>query len=67
MKHADWAKEYMCDVHFRANGGTGGWTVKSMVGGSGCAITTEHAGEIPPSMDEVVEAIWKQIRPDNSV
>ena len=62
MKHADWIREHLCDVHFQSNGWTNGWTVKTWVGFVDAFITTEHEGKLPPDMDAVVDAIQAQLR-----
>lgn len=65
MKHKHWIKEHLCDVHFQANGATGGWTVKTWVGFVSGHVVTEHENSLPPTMDEVVDAILDQIRVKN--
>ena len=61
MRNAHWIKEHLVDVHFLTNGATGGWTVKTWVGFVGGFITTEHAGEMPPSIDDVVDTVLAKI------
>ncbi len=62
MKHANWIREHLCDVHMLANGQTGGWTVKTWVHFCDSFITTEHVNSLPPSMDEIVEAVLLKIQ-----
>jgi len=62
MKHSDWIRDNVGDVHFRADGQTGGWTVKTWVASVDTFITTKHKDSLPPTMDQVVEAIQKKIQ-----
>lgn len=62
MKHADWIREHLCDVRFQANGATGGWTVTTWVGFVNAHVVTEHADALPPSWDEVVDAVLERLR-----
>ena len=62
MERANWAKDHLCDVHFQANGATGGWTVKTWVGFINAFIKTEHRDSQPPSMDQVIDAVLEEIK-----
>ena len=62
MKHADWIREHLVDVHFQANGATGGWAVKTWVASLDTFITTKHEDSLPPTMDQVVEAVQEKIQ-----
>ena len=63
MRFANWIRDHLCDVHFQSNGATGGWTVKTWVGFADTYIVTEHADALPPTMDEVVEAVLAELQP----
>lgn len=62
MKHEHWIRDHLCDVHFQINGTTGGWTVKTWLHFVNAFIVTEHEGPLPPTMDEVVEAVLDKVR-----